>query len=329
MGFALLRPRMLPVAGRASPEEQDGRRVDFEGRTATMEMWDTFAQAWLGYLRYLGGEILHPHPRNYFYALVLLSIVVYLLELRFPWRRYQARIRRDFWIDAFYMFWNFFLFPALVFIAASATVGRLFTELRQSAGIDTLVLFDLRQWPPIAQLAVMFVLRDFLHWNVHRMLHRVPWMWEWHKVHHSVREMGFAAHLRYHWMETVIYRLVESLPLAALGFSVSDFFAVHMLSLSIGHLNHANFRFPLGPLRYLLNNAPMHIWHHAKTMPPEHPYGMNYGISLSLWDYLFGTAYLPTDGRDLDLGFAEVESFPQDFARQLSWRPQPTDSAEA
>ena len=48
---------------------------------------------------------------------------------------------------------------------------------------------------------------------------------------------------------------------------------------------------PAGPLRFLFNNPQMHIWHYAKHMP--HRYGANYGISLSVWDYLFGTAYMP------------------------------------
>jgi sterol desaturase/sphingolipid hydroxylase (fatty acid hydroxylase superfamily) len=29
----------------------------------------------------------------------------------------------------------------------------------------------------------------------------------------------------------------------------------------------------------------MHIWHHSKKIPNK--YGVNFGISLSLWDYIF------------------------------------------
>ena len=58
----------------------------------------------------------------------------------------------------------------------------------------------------------------------------------------------------------------------------------------------------------------MHIWHHAKHLP--YRYGANYGISLSVWDYLFGTAYMPEDGRDIELGFEEVEQYPKSFLEQ-------------
>ena len=60
----------------------------------------------------------------------------------------------------------------------------------------------------------------------------------------------------------------------------------------------------------------MHIWHHVKKMPEEYPKGINYGISLSLWDYLFKTAYIPYAGRDIELGFDHDENFPQTFVAQ-------------
>jgi sterol desaturase/sphingolipid hydroxylase (fatty acid hydroxylase superfamily) len=45
---------------------------------------------------------------------------------------------------------------------------------------------------------------------------------------------------------------------------------------------------------------------------------MNFGLSLSLWDYLFGTAYVPEENNNLELGFAGDEDFPKDFKGQLS-----------
>jgi sterol desaturase/sphingolipid hydroxylase (fatty acid hydroxylase superfamily) len=128
--------------------------------------------------------------------------------------------------------------------------------------------------------------------------------------------MGFAAHLRFHFGETVVYRAIEYIPLAMIGFGLTDFFAVHAFTLAAGHFNHSNVRLPLGPLRYLLNNPQMHIWHHMKSFPPGTT-GVNFGLTLSLWDYLFGTAHVPGDGRDIELGFEDVERYPRRFATQL------------
>jgi sterol desaturase/sphingolipid hydroxylase (fatty acid hydroxylase superfamily) len=68
-------------------------------------------------------------------------------------------------------------------------------------------------------------------------------------------------------------------------------------------------------LRYVINNPQMHIWHHSKELPAD-SYGVNFGITLSLWDYLFGTVWIPKDGRDIELGFPNVERYPKGFWRQ-------------
>jgi sterol desaturase/sphingolipid hydroxylase (fatty acid hydroxylase superfamily) len=100
-----------------------------------------------------------------------------------------------------------------------------------------------------------------------------------------------------------------------IGFGIQEFFLVHLIALTIGHWNHSNIRLPLGPLRYVLNGPQMHIWHHMKRFP--RPHGINFGLSLSLWDYLFGSAYVPGDGRDIELGFERVESYPRGFFAQV------------
>lgn len=164
---------------------------------------------------------------------------------------------------------------------------------------------------------IAFVVQDFTHWNIHRMLHKVPLLWRFHKVHHSVKEMGFAAHLRFHWMESIIYKTITFLPLYIFfGFDVIDFFYLHLFTIIWGHFNHANINISLGPLKYVFNNPQMHIWHHAKTLPKEHPIGVNFGLTLSLWDYLFKTSYLPKDGKDEKLGFNDDSNYPNGFLKQ-------------
>lgn len=267
-----------------------------------------------GYYDYLINEIVTISWHNYFWALIFISLFVYLLEIIKPWRKNQPKIRQDFWLDTFYMFFNFFLLSLIAYNAISNVFVELFNDFLGLFGITNIVAISVASITPVYKLLIMFVLRDFIQWNVHRLLHRVNFLWEFHKVHHSVKQMGFAAHLRYHWMETFVYRALEYVPLAMIGFGLQDFFIVHIISLSIGHFNHANFTIPLGPLKYIFNNSKMHIWHHAKKLPK--PYGVNFGISLSLWDYLFNTDYIPYNGRDIELGFDNDEVFPKTFIGQ-------------
>lgn len=270
--------------------------------------------SFVGYYNYLINEITTFSWHNYFWALVFISLLVYALELIKPWRKDQPKIRQDFWLDSFYMFFNFFILSLIGYNAISNVFVELFNDFLALFGITNLVAISVASLAPIYKLLIMFFLRDFIQWNVHRLLHRVDFLWQFHKVHHSVKQMGFAAHLRYHWMETFVYRIIEYLPLAMIGFGLQDFFIVHIIALVIGHFNHANFKLYLGPLKYFLNNPEMHIWHHAKELP--YKYGVNFGISLSLWDYIFKSNYIPYDGRDIELGFDDDEVFPKTFIAQ-------------
>ncbi|WP_425391195.1 sterol desaturase family protein [Ekhidna sp.] len=283
-----------------------------------MDFWQLIKEAYTGYANYLWQEISQPGWHSYFYWLIGVSAFFLILEWVRPWRKNQARFRRDFWLDFFYMFFNFFLFSLIVFNAASNVVVHFFNDILASIGITNLVAFEVMSWPTWAHLLLGFFVRDFVQWWTHRLLHRVPFLWEFHKVHHSVKEMGFAAHLRFHWMETVVYRTIEYIPLALIGIGLRDFFIIHIFTLAVGHFNHSNFKLNLGPLKYIFNNPQMHIWHHAKALPKQRNYGVNFGLTLSIWDYLFKTDYIPESGRDIELGFPGDEDFPQDFTHQVT-----------
>jgi sterol desaturase/sphingolipid hydroxylase (fatty acid hydroxylase superfamily) len=275
------------------------------------------ADGYYGYWDYLKNEILYPSWNNYFYWLIGLSLLVWSLELIFPWRDRKSAFRKDFWLDAFYMFFNFFLFSLIIYNSLSNLFVAAFSDFLALFGVKNLVAIEVNSWPIWGQFLLMFVLADFMQWNIHRLLHRSQWLWEFHKVHHSVEEMGFSAHLRYHWVETIVYKSIQYIPLAMIGFGLADFFVLHIFTIAIGHLNHANINLTYGPFKYLLNNPVMHTWHHAKTLP-QGVNGVNYGITLSVWDYLFGTAYIPNSGKNEPLGFDKVEEFPQTFWSQIT-----------
>ena len=44
---------------------------------------------------------------------------------------------------------------------------------------------------------------------------------------------------------------------------------------------------------------------------------MNFGISLSISDYLFKTNYIPEDGGDVKLAYPGDENLPKDFFAQI------------
>lgn len=324
--------------------------------------WDSFVNGY-NYYQYLLKEISFqsdPLWKNYFWMLILVSGFFFALEIFRPWREDQPRFRKDFWLDFFYMFFNFFLFSLIIYNAASDVIVNLFNDgIMAITGFDLQASNPMRTWPMWAILLTGFIVRDFVQWWVHRLLHRSEFLWEFHKVHHSVEQMGFAAHLRYHWMENVVYRSLEYIPLALLGIGLYDFFLIHIFTLAWGHYNHANisvngritggilFGFIsllvsihyaslggleiagitlggaavgallIGPyMKYIFNSPEMHIWHHAYELPEDRRYGVNFGLTLAIWDYIWKTDYIPHDGKDIRLGFPGIEEYPASFLDQ-------------
>ena len=254
-----------------------------------------------------------PWSQNYFWGLTIISFVIWGLEMFFPWRKNQSFFRKDFWLDAFYMYFNFFIFTTII-----SGVYALISNAFSSVGIEmnSLSIINIKALPTWIGLLIFFVLLDFVQWFTHVLLHKIPFFWQFHKVHHSVKEMGFAAHLRYHWMENILYKPFKTIAIMLLGgFEPTQAFMVHFVAITIGHLNHANLALDWGPLKYLLNNPVMHLYHHAKSLPKGR-FGVNFGISLSVWDYLFNTSYVPKKNPHLTLGFDGDENFPKDFLNQ-------------
>lgn len=276
---------------------------------------DVFISSFNGTLNWTFKSILFEVPwyLNYFWGLLLISLLVWGLELLFPWRKQQGVFRKDFGLDVFYMFFNFFLF-ALVINGVFGGLQLFFQKL--GITLTSLTLFEIKNWAFGVQLFVFFVLLDFLQWLTHILLHKIPFLWKFHQVHHSVKEMGFAAHFRYHWMENVLYKPFKTLGVMVLGgFEPDQAYLVHFFAILIGHLNHANVKISWGPLKYILNNPIMHLYHHAYALP-KGKFGVNFGISLSLWDYLFKTHYVPEASGTIKLGFLKEEQMPKGFLKQ-------------
>jgi sterol desaturase/sphingolipid hydroxylase (fatty acid hydroxylase superfamily) len=287
-----------------------------------MELIEVFIIAVKGYWGFIVSEVMlnydyKPVYQNYFYGLILVSLAVWALELLLPWRKDQSAIRKDFWLDGFYMFFNFFIFGLMIsgFFALLET-----GFVKIGVTMESISLFNFTALPLWVQLLIFFILNDFVQWFTHVLLHRFEILWRFHRVHHSVQEMGFAAHLRYHWMENIFYKPLKTLVVMVIGgFEPNQAFFIHFVAITIGHLNHANVRITWGPFKYIVNNSVMHLYHHAKALPEGQMPGVNFGISLSLWDYIFRTNYIPqSEDGSYELGFDGIERFPvHSFWKQL------------
>ena len=278
---------------------------------------EVFLNTVTGMANYQWRQILFDVPwnENWFWGLTCVSLLVWGLELLFPWRKKQGAIRKDFWLDWTYMYLNFFVFQIGLF-GLYDLLGTVFNSFGITA--TSFVLIEKSTMPTWVFILIFFVLNDFVQWFTHVLLHKFEFLWKFHKVHHSVKEMGFAAHLRYHWMENIFYKPLKTLAVMILvGAEPEQAFFIHFFAVLIGHLNHANVRITWGPLRYIFNNSVMHLYHHVKELPQGRPNGINFGISLSIWDYIFKTNYVPESSGTIELGFPDEATFPKGFWGQL------------
>jgi sterol desaturase/sphingolipid hydroxylase (fatty acid hydroxylase superfamily) len=252
---------------------------------------------------------------DYLRWLLLLSAAFALLERVRPQRPRQRPLRAGVLTDLCYLLFNGHFFAVLT---AGVTVPLMaFVD----GSLDTAGLLPANPFlagrPAWVQFLVFLAVSDFLQWCVHVLLHKVPVLWKFHQVHHSVVDMDWAGNFRFHWMEIVIYRSLLYLPLLLLGGDPEILLAVAVFATAWGHFNHSNLDVSLGWAGRILNSPRMHLWHHDRS--PEGGPAKNFGIVFSLWDYLFGTVYWPQERPPRELGYPGMETMPRDFLHQLAW----------
>jgi sterol desaturase/sphingolipid hydroxylase (fatty acid hydroxylase superfamily) len=256
---------------------------------------------------------------EYYFWLLLISVGVGVLERVWPRHPGQKVFRAEWDQDLFWLLFNTH-FVSWMLALAGVQLARWFqAALPAGGGIPWESLRLLSDWPWLLQFAVCFVVKDFIEWNVHRLMHVVPWLWRFHRLHHSIEQLDWLAAFRGHWAELVILNLVAYLPMVVLGVADSVVFAIVAVQTLLHELTHANLPWGWGRLGYVFNSPRLHAWHHDVALHGRH--GQNFSISLSLWDWLFGTAYLPQQPETpARLGFEGMERYPRGIWGRL-WDP--------
>src|SRR5688572_22882925 len=118
---------------------------------------------------------------TYWVWLLAVSLAFVALERLFPRRPAQRLLRAGIWTDVAYVVFNGH-FVGMALALAAAPIERAFRATLDRAGL-TIDVALVRDWPFAVQLVVAFVALDLLQWCIHNLLHRVPWLWQIHKVH--------------------------------------------------------------------------------------------------------------------------------------------------
>ena len=239
--------------------------------------------------------------------LFALSLPFLFLERLWPRKPFKT-FRRGIWNDVFYILFNSHGLSYALGYGAIYAIAALDRALDLAHLKEWVYLGAISGKPFWLQFFVLLFAMDFAQWCIHNLLHRVGWLWEFHKVHHSIVDLDWIGNWRIHWGEIIAYRLLLYLPAAFFGFSPQAMFYYGLLNTLVGHFAHANLRWKIGPLKFLINSPELHVWHH--THPASGPPNRNFAITLSIWDWIFQTWYLPA--RDPErLGFTGIENYPE------------------
>jgi creatinine amidohydrolase/Fe(II)-dependent formamide hydrolase-like protein/sterol desaturase/sphingolipid hydroxylase (fatty acid hydroxylase superfamily) len=181
------------------------------------------------------------------------------------------------------------------------------------AGINTLFGEGphwLGGWPAkLAFTLAFFIAYDFGRWLGHTLMHDMPPLWEFHKVHHSAEVLTPFTSFRVHpldLMVTTSTALLTTAPVTALflylfpqAITAYTFFGANLvigLSGLIANLKHWQVWFTYGPLDGWWISPAHHQIHHSAD--PRH-WGKNRGFELGIWDRWYGTLWIPAAEREV------------------------------
>jgi len=235
--------------------------------------------------------------------LFVVMAVLAPLERARPLHR-QRLFRADFNLDLGYYFLGGIL-PAyfLVMVSGATQVGQ------------SWLAFDAGSWvrglPFALQLAMVVVLGELLYYWAHRWSHEIPWLWRFHAIHHSPRELDWLVNTRAHPLDLVFSRALGTAALVLLGLAhgahgreLDLVAAVAIFNTAWGFFIHANTGLRLGYLEQLVTTPAFHHWHHANDSSAVT--NKNYAALLPWMDRMFGTYHMPAGRYPARYGIGET-----------------------
>jgi sterol desaturase/sphingolipid hydroxylase (fatty acid hydroxylase superfamily) len=220
------------------------------------------------------------------FGIVLLFIFFISIEKLFP-AQLQKTFRTGWRIDVTHFVVNYFAVQLGVILAILPVyLLSYFFSWAIPPGVQAVIT---RQ-PGWLQFLEAFLIAEISSYIIHRLVHTIPWLWQFHSIHHCSPDLDWLSALRFHPIDLVLERLFIVVPLFLLGFSkeVLEVYALTRTFQSLFIHTNINFDFPI--LRWLIATPESHRWHHD-----EAPETQNKNFGQPFIDFLFGTLYLPND----------------------------------
>ncbi|HKB05128.1 MAG TPA: sterol desaturase family protein [Gemmataceae bacterium] len=233
-------------------------------------------------------------------AFLAFALVLSPLERLWPARPQPVR-RRGFGTDLVFWMFNPLVGKAITFVAVTALAAGLFALAgREFSLVSTEGWGPVGRQPLWLQAVEVLLLADLIFYWAHRGFHTSR-LWPFHAVHHSATEMDWLTSMRFHPVNDVLSRVCQAIPLVLFGFAPAAVVCMIPVVVVFIVVTHANLPWTWGPLKYVFVSPVYHHWHHSTDRAAV---DTNFAGVLVLWDWLFGTMYLPADRRPHGYGVA-------------------------
>lgn len=302
-----------------------------------MEHFLEFAKSYIDYCVDFFGAFGNAHKRQFFGFLLASTMVAYFI---FRHHKKKKEIEGGFisflfpktvwsspsaWLDLRYFFFHGLIGHFLLAgIQVSATLAGLFIGMG-FVGDSALAVVS-PHTPVLSAIIVVSVLLvttliiDFMGFFLHYLQHKIPVLWQFHKVHHAGEVMHPLSNFREHPVDNLVYKLVinlvSSIALGAiwrfLGYIPSDgaILGYSVVGLTFNsaayHLRHSHIwlRWP-GNWSKIFGSPAHHHVHHSRH--PDH-LDKNFAFIFPIWDVLFKTYHMPETNKDVEFGIVEDSS---------------------
>jgi len=222
--------------------------------------------------------------------------------------------------DALFWITKHFLMPVILvplgfsFIAGTAfAVNQLIRSVFHIDG--TLIPGEPSPLIIVIFTATMIVAYDLSYYLYHLAQHKIPILWELHKVHHSAEVLVGITKDRVHPLDDLMNRAWDGVipgicfgiwtvisldPVEATVFGINVYVMRNLLMMDF--VRHTHFKISFGPLDNVILSPHWHQLHHS--VDPHH-YDKNFGLLFSFWDRLFGTACVPKPDESFKFGLMD------------------------
>ncbi len=258
--------------------------------------------------------------KRVFWVYILSSILIAGIYFYFNKKQLKVNLSSKLWLhpsaklDYYYFFIGYFIKVFMLFpIVISAKTIALFINKQLYLSFDFYEnTFFSYEAVLLMYTICLFVVSDFTRYWTHRFLHTIPFLWEFHKIHHSAKVLTPITFYRVHPIENLLFGLRYSLSIGLVTGVFIYFFGamidvyailgvnvfVFAFSLIGSNLRHSHVAFSYSKfLERFFISPKQHQIHHSK----KH-FDKNYGGYLAIWDWAFGTLRFSKDVKVLKFG---------------------------